>query len=97
MPDRLDSPDPHAFAQRTGSELVRSGNHSTPFDRWLSRRLHEAYDTVLREQLPAELEQLVRQLAESPAQASCLNGIREGKRLGVTEGSRWGCPPPPSS
>lgn len=32
------------------------------FDRWLSRRLHEAYDGVLREQLPSDLEQLVRKL-----------------------------------
>lgn len=33
------------------------------FDRWLSRRLHEAYDSVLKEALPAELERLVLQLA----------------------------------
>lgn len=33
------------------------------FDRWLSRRLHEAYDGVLKEALPAELERLVLQLA----------------------------------
>jgi hypothetical protein len=33
------------------------------FDRWLSRRLHEAYDSVLKEALPADLERLVQQLA----------------------------------
>jgi hypothetical protein len=29
------------------------------FDRWLSRRLHEAYDNVLREALPSDLDRLV--------------------------------------
>lgn len=32
------------------------------FDRWLSRRLHEAYDGVLKEQLPADLDRLVQQI-----------------------------------
>lgn len=34
------------------------------FDRWLSRRLHEAYDSVLKEALPSDLERLVHALAQ---------------------------------
>ncbi len=33
------------------------------FDRWLSRRLHEAYDGVLKEQLPEDLDRLMRQFS----------------------------------
>lgn len=40
----------------------RRDSNDPRFDRWLSRRLHEAYDSVLKEQLPAELDRLVQQL-----------------------------------
>jgi len=33
------------------------------FERWLSRKLHGAHDSVLREPLPAELERLVQLFA----------------------------------
>lgn len=49
------------------------------FDRWLSRRLHEAYDGVLKERLPAELDDLVRQLGvERPNQGPRRNRGRHG-------------------
>lgn len=40
----------------------RRDSNDPRFDRWLSRRLHEAYDGVLREQLPVELDRLVQEL-----------------------------------
>jgi len=48
-----------------GNPAEAPGSADDPrFDRWLSRRLHEAYDSVLREDVPADLERLVRQFAE---------------------------------
>jgi hypothetical protein len=68
MPDSHDSKQAHAPAVRNDDRtLVRGQAADSRFDRWLSRRLHEAYDNVLKEQLPAELERLVQQLAEQPA------------------------------
>lgn len=43
------------------------------FDRWLGRRLHEAYDSVLREALPPELERLVQAFA-AKSDGNCVSG-----------------------
>ena len=64
------------------------------FDRWLSRRLHEAYDGVLKEQLPADLEQLVRQLgsrdvaggsAHDDSDGTDDDGLNQGRRSGASQ------------
>jgi hypothetical protein len=34
------------------------------FDRWLSRRLHEAYDNILKEELPPDLAVLIEALGQ---------------------------------
>lgn len=64
MPDSRNDKGPRESAlRRDGAVPAFNGSGDPRFDRWLSRRLHEAYDSVLKEQVPAELEQLVRQLA----------------------------------
>jgi hypothetical protein len=66
MPDSRDKDGARAPVLRGNgrAELGSDVMNSDPrFDRWLSRRLHEAYDSVLKEALPAELERLVLQLA----------------------------------
>ena len=73
MSDRQDNPGPRELAQRNELGSARNGTPTTSFDRWLSRRLHEAYDNVLREPLPGELEQLVLQLAASQRPAAHLD------------------------
>jgi hypothetical protein len=63
MPERRENED--QVALRGGAMEVRAKPAAIDprFDRWLSRRLHEAYDSVLREALPPELSCLVQQLA----------------------------------
>lgn len=38
---------------------AKSSSADPRFDRWLSRRLHEAYDSILKEPLPPDLEKLI--------------------------------------
>jgi hypothetical protein len=65
MPDSRDKDGVDAPMLRGSGHVDRTKAASPDprFDRWLSRRLHEAYDSVLKEPLPAELERLVQQLA----------------------------------
>jgi hypothetical protein len=60
------------------------------FDRWLSRRLHEAYDGVLKEQLPAELDHLVQQLGarRSGGSGPSADGGLEADEEKPTDGGR---------
>lgn len=63
MPDRHDERGSSASATCTKPNLGRAnGVADDRFDRWLSWRLHDAYDSVLKEKLPAELEHMMRQL-----------------------------------
>jgi hypothetical protein len=90
MPDGQDQNNPWITGPR--SHICNRGKTGADpqFDRWLSRRLHEAYDGILKEQLPPDLDRLVQQLAAggSPTeQGSGLNGIDhdavDTKRNGV--------------
>jgi hypothetical protein len=66
MPHNRHKQDPVPGPREAPTEAV-SANEDRRFDRWLSRRLHEAYDNVLKEALPADLERLVEQFsAEAP-------------------------------
>lgn len=55
MPDSFDDRFPGGSADRR-------------FDRWLSWRLHDAYDSVLKEKLPADLQRLVELLGQRDAE-----------------------------
>lgn len=63
MPDRPDelgsSKTPRRGSGRNGGE---HGAFDARFDRWLSCRLHDAYDNVLKEHLPPDLARLVELL-----------------------------------
>lgn len=66
MSRRRDTDHPPAASLRDG--VVEAADTTAPtdarFDRWLSRRLHEAYDDVLKQALPPDLERLVHALAQ---------------------------------
>lgn len=66
-----------AFLRHDGAP----GNGAVPgdpaFDRWLSRRLHETYDSVLKEELPDELDRLVRRIV-AKEDASKADSHRDG-------------------
>jgi hypothetical protein len=53
------------------------------FDRWLSRRLHEAYDGILKERLPTDLDRLVEQLAAGSLPTEQGNGVNGVDHDGV--------------
>ncbi|MFO1071272.1 MAG: hypothetical protein U1E17_00855 [Geminicoccaceae bacterium] len=63
MPDRPEELG-SGRAPRRGSDGSQheAGIPDTRFDRWLSCRLHDAYDGVLKEQMPADLARLVAML-----------------------------------
>lgn len=83
MPDSRDQNDPRIMGPH--SDLCdRSKTGADPqFDRWLSRRLHEAYDGILKEQLPIDLDRLVQQLAAGSLPAERGNGINGVDHDGV--------------
>ena len=62
------------------------------FDRWLSRRLHEAYDNVLREALPSDLDRLVHRFSAEAAGPGSVAGasphLDEAVRGGVVDRRR---------
>jgi hypothetical protein len=75
MPDSRNDKGPRESAlRRDGAVPAFNGSGDPRFDRWLNRRLHEAYDSVLKEQVPAELDQLVRQLSLQQDEAAGHNG-----------------------
>lgn len=78
MPDSRDQNDPRITGPHHDM-CDRSKTGADPqFDRWLSRRLHEAYDGILKEQLPTDLERLVQQLAAGSlptGQGNVINGV----------------------
>ena len=80
MADRQTNPSPRELAQRSVDGLACNGGRNAPFDRWLSRRLHEAYDNVLRERLPSEMEQLVLQLAANHGSVSLRDAFDQDGR-----------------
>ena len=47
----------HGLGEKASVEDAR-------FDRWLSRRLHEAYDNILKEELPSDLAALIDALGQ---------------------------------
>ena len=89
MPDSHDSKQAHAPAMRDNGCTSARGQAADPrFDRWLSRRLHEAYDNVLKERLPAELERLVQQLVEQPPTPTAARSTTSGESRGEEGGRR---------
>ena len=63
MPERRENEDAVMLLGKGLEPQAGSAAIDPRFDRWLSRRLHEAYDSVLREALPPELSFLVQRLA----------------------------------
>lgn len=57
------------------------------FDRWLSRRLHEAYDSVLKEQLPPDMARLVQQLGARRSDEGERQHNRRPRRESEDEGT----------
>lgn len=52
--------DAYAAISSTALDGKRTAAEELRFDRWLSRRLHEAHDGVLRETVPDDLLRLAR-------------------------------------
>jgi hypothetical protein len=67
MPHRVDNQEPPRPDLRETQRGAASVAEDRRFDRWLSRRLHEAYDNVLREALPADLDRLVHRFSAEAA------------------------------
>jgi hypothetical protein len=63
MPHSRADQDPLRPGSRETKPDAASSTEDRRFDRWLSRRLHEAYDNVLREALPADLDRLVHRFS----------------------------------
>jgi hypothetical protein len=67
MPHRVDDREPPQPGLRKTQPGAASAAEDRRFDRWLSRRLHEAYDNVLRETLPSDLDRLVHRFSAEAA------------------------------
>jgi hypothetical protein len=55
------------YSTDTPSGGAAAGTLGRAFDVWLERKLHEMFDAVAREPLPADLLSLVNQLAKKDA------------------------------
>lgn len=80
MPESRDHDSPQdTFLRHDGAPGSGAASGDPAFDRWLSRRLHETYDSVLKEELPDELDRLVRQIvAKEDASKTEADGHRDG-------------------
>jgi hypothetical protein len=75
MPHSRDNRDPPRPDLREKQPDSASAAEDRRFDRWLSRRLHEAYDTVLREALPSDLDRLVHRFSAEAAGPGSVAGV----------------------
>jgi hypothetical protein len=74
MPHSRDNQDPPRPDLREAQPDAASAAEDRRFDRWLSRRLHEAYDNVLREALPPDLDRLVQRFSAETASSGSDGG-----------------------
>jgi hypothetical protein len=86
MPHSRDNQDPPRPDVRETQPDAASAAEDRRFDRWLSRRLHEAYDNVLREALPSDLDRLVQRFSAEAAGS----GPEAGASSGLDDGMRGG-------
>lgn len=87
MPHRIDDQEPPGPELRETRPDAVSAAEDRRFDRWLSRRLHEVYDNVLREALPSDLDRLVHRFSAEAASSG--SGAETLSRLdddGVNDG-----------
>lgn len=83
MPHGRDQNDPWTAGPRSDMCNPSRTGSDPQFDRWLSRRLHEAYDGILKERLPTDLDRLVQQLAAGSLPKDQGNGINGVDHDGV--------------
>jgi hypothetical protein len=86
MSHRVDNQEPPRPDLRETQPDAASAAEDRRFDRWLSRRLHEAYDNVLREALPPDLDRLVHRFSAEAADP----GLDTGASSRLDDGMRGG-------
>jgi hypothetical protein len=61
-------PDGSGSGKEPGASRHRRGDAG--FDRWLKAKLHHTYDSVLEEEVPADLMQLLQAFDKAPCKAA---------------------------